>query len=529
MTSKLSPALLTLLALAGAPGCTVFSDYGSSTEDARAMFERGDFKGSYKLYAEDFDATNDGLLYRLEAGQVAHVGEDFTSSINVLTKASDDIVDYQHRALTTDILQNVGSMVANEKTISYTGSIFEQILVQTYLAMDHFLAGNRDRVLPEILRCYEVQDKAREIYQEELKHAEAEATSQRQDAELDMGMVNTKLHEAYDYGDLSDAESVYQINYVRYVNAWLREANADHQDDYNSAWIDLQYLGDSFGDVEFIRRDLIRLAEASGDVTEARAMRKQYGLPKVPGDHGSVTLFFESGMAPRLEEFGVIFPTYKGAAKVAVPVYKPVPNPVAGAVLILGEHQKQTTTLSNLETIAFRYHSDRMPLIIAKMVVRLIIKIGLQSGGTIAIEQATKGTEHEGWGQLAALGWSAVSSAWNVISEQADLRCWRTLPQTMQATRLFLPEGSYPAKLALLNAGGGTIRTVDLGTIEVRAGKHRMVKARSLGSNAYYSVPAEPYDQVAAAGPESQTRNVLEEGAQQAPVETTTREVLQGE
>ena len=43
-------------------------------------------------------------------------------------------------------------------------------------------------------------------------------------------------------------------------------------------------------------------------------------------------LFFESGMAPRLEEFGVIFPTYKGAAKVAVPVYKSVPNPVARAV-----------------------------------------------------------------------------------------------------------------------------------------------------------------------------------------------------
>lgn len=518
--------LLPLVVLAGAPGCTVFTDYGSSTEDARAAFERGDFKTAYTTYSEDLDATNDALLYHLEAGQSAYVGQDYQNSIRLLTKVSDDIVEYQHRALTTDILQNVGSMVANEKTISYMGSAFEQILTQVYLAMGHHQAGQRDQVLPEIIRCYEVQDAAREIYDEELRNAESEANSKRGEApDLDIGMVNAKLNEAYDYGDLSDAESVYQINYVRYVNAWLREANASHPDDYNSAWIDLQFLGDQFGSLEFIQRDLIRMADAAGDRAQAQALRKRFGLEPIPDDWGSVALFFESGMAPRLEEFGVIFPTYLGAAKVAVPVYKSVPNPVGSAVLILGDHQAQTTTLSDVDSIAFRYHSDRMPLIIAKMVIRLIIKIGVQSGGTVAIQQATKGTDHEGWGQLAALGWSAVTSAWNVISEQADLRCWRTLPQSMQATRLYLPAGTYPAKLALLSPSGGTIKTVDLGSITVGAGKHRMVNARSLGTNAYYHVPGEDYDPVM-----METRNVLEEGAIRPPtVEAANREALPGE
>lgn len=518
-----SVVVLALVTLAGAPGCTLFSDYGSSTEDARLAFERGDFKTAYEGYAEELDATNDWLLYHMEAGESAYMGKDYQTSIRLLTKTSDEIVEYQHRALTTDILQNVASMVSNEKAISYMGSAFEQILTQVYLALAHFQAGQREQVLPEIIRCYEVQDAARDVYNEELKNAENEANAKRSEApDLDIGMVSTKLNEAYDYGDLSDAESVYQINYVRYVNAWLREANASHQDDYNSAWIDLQYLGDQFGNLEFIQRDLIRMAEASGDDPGAAALRKRYKLPKLPDDYGSVVLFFESGMAPKLEEFGMIFPTYKGAAKFAVPIYKPVPNPVGNAVLTLGDYQAQTTTLSNVNSIAFRYHSDRMPLIIAKMVIRLILKIGIQSGGTVAIEQATKGTDHEGWGQLAALGFSAVTSVWNVVSEQADLRCWRTLPQTMQATRLYLPAGTYPAKLTLLSPGGGTIKTVDLGTITVAAGKHRMVRARSLGTNAYFDVPAESYDPVAI-----ETRNVLEEGALRPPsVEASTRDVL---
>jgi len=474
-------------------GCTVFTDYNSTTEDARQAFERGDFKTAYREYSEDLDATNDSLLYHLEAATTAHVGQMYEQSLPLFDKAYDKVVEYQNQALAMDALQMVGSVTVNEKTIPYSGAVFEQILMQAYNARNDYLRGNHGDVWSHVLHCWELQEKARQIYKKELASYEQESRrKQSENSRIDAGDVRAKMVAAYDYGDLSTAEDVYEINFVRYLNAWLVDAiSAGSTDDQNEAWIDLGYVLERFEHVEFIRRDWARLAEASGASGDARELREKWDMPRLPNNYGSVTLFFECGMGPHLEEFGLIFPTYKGAAKFAMPIYKTTPNPVSGAVLRLGQHAQKSVVISDVDKIAFRYHQDRLPIMIAKQIIRLIIKIGIQTGGTVAIEQSTKGTKNEGVGKLAALGFSALTSAWNVISEQADLRCWRTLPQTYQVSRVYLPAGTYPCRIDL--AGGGSY---DLGTVVVEGGKHRMINARSLGRQLYWHLPPEPYDGV---------------------------------
>lgn len=503
------------------PGCTVFSDYGKATQDARDAFVATRFDESYQLYKEELEATNDSLLYHFEAATAAHFAKKYAESLKLFDVTTRKIEEYQERALAAQAGQVVASILTNEKAISYTGSVFEQVLTQAYQARNDFMAGKRDDVIVDIRRCYEIQDKAREIYDKELKYCEQEARVKNQGNVLDAGQVKGKLDEAYAYNGakLAAPEDVYDIAWVRYLNAWLREALASNSGDYNQAWIDLRFVADRLPQVECVVQDLARMAEASGMDEDARKVREKTQLAAPPREFGSVALFFECGMAPQKREVKVIFPTYKGAAAVAVPVYESVPNPVAGAELILGDRKARTAMFSNLDSIAFRYHKDQLPLMIAKMVIRLIVKIGLQTGGTIAIEQSTKGTKDEGVGQLAALAFSAATSVWNVVSEQADLRCWRTLPQSFQATRVFLPAGEYPARIRLLGAGGGTVREFDLGTIKVAPRKHRMISARSLGTNLTWDVPAERYDKA----PAAKGGKALVEG------ERHTRDVLGGE
>jgi len=523
MEASRSPSRLRLallgLALCG-PGCTVFSDYGGATEDGREAFMRGDFAAALQEYEDGLDATNDALLYHFECGGVAHVGQRYEESFGYLDRAWEMVDAYQSQALAEEAAQIVGSILVNEKTLSYTGHVFEQILMQGYNARNAFLDGDRDTARIEVRRSYLIQDRAKEIYRKELTAAEDEARAKG--TEVDVAGVQQELHEAYDYGDLAAAEDVYNINYIRYLNAWIREVTAYDDADYNDAWLDLKYVASRFEDVQFIQRDLIRMAERLGARQRARAWRQKYGLDPLPEDYGSVALFFESGMAPALEEISVYFPTYKGVAKAAIPKYTPQPDPVSHALIELGDYSQPTTTLSNVDAIAFRYHQDRMPLIIAKMVIRLAVKIGVQSGGTAAIEQSTKGTKNEGLGQLIALGFSAAASAWNVLSEQADLRCWRTLPKTLQATRLWVPAGDYPARLVLVGHGGSRVATYDLGTVRVQAGRHRMVNARSVGRRVFADVRREPYDGGAAARDEVVAGNG-------AGAETTTTDVLTGE
>jgi len=486
---RLLAALTLLLTLSGGTGCTVFGDYNVATEEPRRAFLSGNFDAAVKGYSEELDAVNDSLLYRLEAAMAAHVGKSYRESFQLFDVAYKRVVEYQDRALmdAANIAQQVGRIVVNEKTVPYTGEIFEQVLLQAYQAKNVYLSGERDGVITEALRCYDIIKKARRIYEEELRVTQERAEQEQQDAPFDAEDVRAKMRKAYAYQDkLKDPEDVYDLRYVRFLVAWLRDAVADRQADYNSALIDMKFVADRFGEVDFVRRDLARLTGLSGDPEGAQQLYQQYGLKPVPRDWGSVALFFEAGTAPKKRQFKMIFPTATGAAAFAMPIYEPTPNPVAGAVLHVGNQQAETLVMTDLEQVAYRYHNDRLPLMIARQIIRLALKIAVQEGGRAALQNNA-----DGW---AALAWTVSASVWNVVSEQADLRCWRTLPHTLQATRLYLPAGDYPLKVSLIGAGGGTLGTHELGTIRIAPGRHRMINARSLGRALHSDVPQEDYD-----------------------------------
>ena len=81
-----------------------------------------------------------------------------------------------------------------------------------------------------------------------------------------------------------------------------------------------------------------------------------------------------------------------------------------------------------LESVAFRYFRDRMPLMIAKQIIRIAAKVGLQEGGHAIIKNQGKTEKNNEVVAILALVWDVLSSIWNVVSEQADLRCWRNFP-----------------------------------------------------------------------------------------------------
>lgn len=511
-------ALAAVLLVPLGSGCTAFTDYNNETEDARDAFERGDFNGAVSGYKENLDALNDSLLYHFEAAEAAHVGGMYDESMRLFEVAYRKLDEYQTRALAADAGQVAASILVNEKTISYTGAVFEQIMLQAYQARNYYLANKRDGVSVEVRRCYHVIERARQIYEKELRDAEQESSANHEG--VDVAGVEAKMRETYDTGDLNDAEDVYEINYVRYLNAFLREAVGADDSDWNEAWVDIRHVAKRFGDIEFIQRDNARLARKSGAYDDAKEIEQRCRLQPLPPNVGSVALFFECGLAPRKEELKIYFPTLHGAAAMAMPIYRKVPNPAESAVLVVGDQQMRTTTLSSLQSIAFRYQKDRLPLLIAKQIIRLAAKIAIQEGGHAVI--ANNGGEDA---QLAAAVFSIGTSIWNIASEQADLRAWRTLPQTLQATRLYLPEGEYPARILLLGPGGNTLRELDLGTITIKADKHRLINARSIGTNLFVDVSAERYDgQAGPSGPATVTQDLRRADApreQQAPVETT--------
>ena len=496
---RLGRGLSSLLLLAlpfVASGCTVFGDYNEATREAREAFMAGQFDQAVAKYSEGLEVINDSLLYRLEAGMSAHVGQDYPRSFDLLDLAYRRVVEYQDRALldAANVTQQIGRILVNEKTAPYEGEVFEQILLQAYQAKNVFLKGDRESVITEALRCMDLQDKARRIYEAELATTEAEAKEQTASGKgFDAKEVDAEMRKAYSYpdqGDLKRAEAVYDMRYVRYLIAFLRDAVATREADYNSALIDMKFVADEFKTVPFVQRELARLTQLSGDREGAKTIRQEAGLTPLPDDTGSVALFFQAGTAPSKREFKMIFPTFSGAAAFAMPIYEPTRNPVQNAILEIGTERSEALCLTDLQEVAFRYHRDRLPLMITRQIIRLVVKIGLQEGGRAVIANTGNGIGS----QAGALAWTAGASVWNVVSEQADLRCWRTLPRILSATRIYLPAGDYPARLILLNERGAQVGVHELGVIRVAARKHRMINARSLGTTVYSDLGRESYD-----------------------------------
>ncbi len=74
-----------------------------------------------------------------------------------------------------------------------------------------------------------------------------------------------------------------------------------------------------------------------------------------------------------------------------------------------------------------------------------------------------------------------------MITERADLRCWMTLPDSWQASRLFLPAGAWP-----LSVRAGAL-TQPLGRFELAPGETMFVFVRTLGSQIHaYHVGGRP-------------------------------------
>jgi hypothetical protein len=111
----------------------------------------------------------------------------------------------------------------------------------------------------------------------------------------------------------------------------------------------------------------------------------------------------------------------------SIPVYaKNSPQPALGSVSVDGE-TVGLPLLMNVKPLAAKALQDDYPILIVREVIRVIAK-QIVAGGT-----------EQGAGQNAGL----LVSLLNLVSSNADLRSWLTLPQDVQVWQDFLPLGAH--------------------------------------------------------------------------------------
>ena len=110
----------------------------------------------------------------------------------------------------------------------------------------------------------------------------------------------------------------------------------------------------------------------------------------------------------------------------------------------------------------------------------MLARATARAGAKYALSKAVKDKKGESAGTLANYGASLL--------ERADVRSWHLLPQTVELLRARMPAGAHTVRVKLTD--GASARTIELGTVVVRAGTLTILPYRVWRDDDARSAPA---------------------------------------
>jgi hypothetical protein len=199
---------------------------------------------------------------------------------------------------------------------------------------------------------------------------------------------------------------------------------------------------DAYPGSDYIASELLRLSSALGYRQERLKWERLFARRGDGGGGVDVVVFFSHGFAPVKEPVSLPIPLHDGFVLVSIPVYRFDPSRVDCAVMSPTPDQGmgvKTSSVLDIDAMAARNLRDKLPVLLVKQAARAFMKA-----------QAVRGMErsHRDWGGF-------MGTVLAVVTEQADLRTWSTLPKQIQAGRIFVPQGVHRVRIEAAPAGVG--------------------------------------------------------------------------
>jgi uncharacterized protein len=415
---------------------------GEFFREVDSRIVRGDYAAAVGEVREHQDAYGDKstVLYYLDMGLLFHYQGVPDSSNRYFFAAERTMEELFTKSISLAVL----STILNDNLLPYEGEDFEKVLVNMFLALNYARKGEPDDALVEARK---VDLKLREMSREY-----EEKNTYKEDA------------------------------FIRYIAGVLYETQGEINDafiSYRKAYEIYQTYASVYGTTtpSFLLDDIVRTANLMSFTDEAEQYRSLGGRPFDRADRslGSIVVLTYVGKGPIKQE---IRPTVSVADEkgilhtfqIALPKF--VPRYTASRsydVTVRGmdtTFRATTEVAENITAIAGKALDDRLGLIYLKSGGRALLKF-------LAAEKAKseigKDGKNKGGNILASI---AIDLAVG-ITEQADVRTWRTLPAEFQLSRIWVPPGEYAVRIASSD-GGYTMRDVP---VTVRSGQHHFILA----------------------------------------------------
>lgn len=310
-----------------------------------------------------------------------------------------------------------GSMLLNEGMIQYKGENYEKLLINLMLALNFLSEDNLESALVETRKLNLMLDKM-----------------------------------------IREGKKKYEYHpFAHYLAGMIWEESRSFDD----AFIDYKKAYDMAPNFFTLQKDLLRAAYLAKRWQSFEKIKKQTGVkfdPKVDllkKNEGEVVLIFAQGWAPRKRP---------DPRDYRMPWLFPVRSQVKSASLSVANINKEyrTRPVYHVQNIAMKTFSSDYAALLAKRIAARIAK-----------REAAKALEkrEDGLGSLALLAMT--------VADQADLRQWSTLPETIQMVRMKLPVGENVIKINTYDNSGGLMESSLTEVVNIKSRKKTFIYHRS--------------------------------------------------
>ncbi len=392
---------------------------------------------------------NNAVLYYLDRAMMLHFGNEYSKSNQFFAKAEKEI----DRLYTRSLAREAGALLTNENLLPYRGEDFEIVMINLISALNY-------------------------VYLDQLDDALVEARK----VDHKLNLLNDKY----------DKKNVYKEDaYARYLTGILYEAKGELNDAfiaYRKAYeIYLNYEENYGTSVPYVLPgDLLRVTEALGLTEEHKKYIEEFPDEKwisqkeLDNKYGEFILFSFDGRSPLKEDYFITVPIKYGKKKVhviriALPAFieQPTDFDYAEVGLISSneiESTEQSILMEDITAIAKKDLEDRAGRITAKAIARATAKFA-------ASHQVRKKAENNPVTEILA---NISTNIFSILSEQADKRSWRTLPDQIRMVRLKVLPDSYTVVIKYHTSNGEIIQQFE--NVTIRAGEKFFLSYRFIGS-----------------------------------------------
>lgn len=400
--SRYGLSLFLLLLLTGCATSSLFTPY---PEQAR-VYRQAALSENNKVIKQLEKRTQgkDKLLYLQERGRIAQLQgdtaqsrEDFANAIQLY-----DDNDQAARIRLGETGSAVGSLMVNDNALAYRGQDYERIMLHSFQALNYWQDKDLQGAAVEFRRATLEQNIAKQKRDKEIAKAQEEARKN----DVETSALEQQLG-GLDTAAASVRNSI-ENAYAYYLAGVFREGTGD----YNNAIVDYKRAYEINPNLKLLPTDIKRVEQ------------KQRGQRN---NNADIVIAYEQGFIPPREAFSLPIPTIHGYFAVSIPTY-PGFTPVAPPLRVSGAQQHaETQVAAHLNAMAARALKEQLTAMLVRQTLRATLKYETQ-------KQA-----NDNLGLLGAFS----AQIYNLVSEQADLRSWLTLPATAQVARLSVPAGEH--------------------------------------------------------------------------------------